>query len=192
MPINNTTIYDLGFDSNLNVPSLFEDNNRMQNNFSNGVNPNIIQSGDLNGNLSMVKGDMQSENYEEGSTGWRFDAEGNLEANDGTFRGALNVADNWHVDTSGNMWWGDFEDYASATIKISSAGASFLSGATISGNITAGSGSNIPFDKVTAANNSNTLGLGGSNVQLKGGVPAIILNDGTYDRVLIGYDSGGF
>ena len=35
----------------------------------------------------------------------------------------------WHVDTNGNMWWGDFANYASASIKISAAGAiNFASG----------------------------------------------------------------
>jgi len=34
----------------------------------------------------------------------------------------------WHVDSSGNMWWGNFETYASATYKISTLGVANLSG----------------------------------------------------------------
>lgn len=66
---------------------------------------------------------------------------GTLTAASGTL-GAITVGSNaWHVDSSGNMWWGSSSTYASATIKISSAGAAFLTGATISGSITATGGS---------------------------------------------------
>ena len=34
----------------------------------------------------------------------------------------------WHVDSSGNMWWGNFATYAAATYKISTVGVANLSG----------------------------------------------------------------
>lgn len=71
--------------------------------------------------------DLESTNFVTGSSGWRLDADGNLEANNGNFRGditgasgtfsgtvtvsSLNIpnattADSMHVDSAGNTWWG--------------------------------------------------------------------------------------
>lgn len=45
----------------------------------------------------------------------------------GTLSGGMAVGTNaWHVDSSGNMWWGSSSTYAGATVKISSAGDSYL------------------------------------------------------------------
>ena len=48
-------------------------------------------TGDIDGDLSFVGGFIQSKNFVTGSSGWRLDAEGNLEASDGTFRGTLSA-----------------------------------------------------------------------------------------------------
>lgn len=37
----------------------------------------------------VIRGHIQSGNFVSGSTGWKIDAQGNLEANNGTFRGAI-------------------------------------------------------------------------------------------------------
>ncbi len=47
----------------------------------------------------------------------------------------------WHVDSSGNMWWGNAGSYAAATIKISSAGSVDLTTGTFSGALSAATGS---------------------------------------------------
>ena len=54
---------------------------------------------------------------------------GTLTAASGTL-GAITVGSNaWHVDSSGNMWWGSSSTYAGATISISAAGVvAFTSG----------------------------------------------------------------
>lgn len=75
------------------------------NSFTGGVAPATIQSGELNGNLNVVQGYLQSSNFASGVTGWKFDAVGNLEANSGTFRGSLyatvgNIGD-WVISTTG-------------------------------------------------------------------------------------------
>ena len=42
---------------------------------------------------------------------------GTLAAASGTL-GSITIGTNaWHVDSSGNMWWGNFASYAAATIK---------------------------------------------------------------------------
>lgn len=47
---------------------------------------------------------------------------GTLSAASGTL-GAITVGTNaWHVDSSGNMWWGDYANYAAALDKVSSSG----------------------------------------------------------------------
>lgn len=46
----------------------------------------------------------------------------------------------WHVDTSGNMWWGSSATYAGATIKISSAGSIDFTTGTFSGTLSAAAG----------------------------------------------------
>jgi hypothetical protein len=47
-------------------------------------------------------------------------------------------------------------------------------------------------DKITAGTVTVTLGVGGANVTIDGANNRIIVNDGTVNRVLIGYQSGGF
>lgn len=80
--------------------------------------------------ISPVSKDIQSPNFKEGSTGWRLTSAGNLEANDGTFRGDISAttidiggsdATSFHVDVDGNMWLGA-STYAAAPFKVSNAG----------------------------------------------------------------------
>ena len=80
---------------------------------------------------------------------------GTLSAASGTL-GAITIGSNaWHVDSSGNMWWGNYATYALASIKISSAGAAYLSSATITGTINATAG------KFGSANNYWSVGSTG-------------------------------
>jgi hypothetical protein len=76
-------------------------------NFSNTVlqNKNVIQQ----------SGAMRSPDFVTGSAGWSINADGSVEFNDGTFRGALAAstidiggadATSFHVDADGNLWSG--------------------------------------------------------------------------------------
>lgn len=88
--------------------------------------------------------------------------------------GSLTVGTNaWHVDSSGNMWWGSSSTYAGATIKISSAGSVNFTTGTFSGDIvttsikTAASGARIEIgvtnpnviDVYSTSGHSNITGL---------------------------------
>lgn len=103
---------DLGYSRLLVKTSLFENleadglsESVISNVFSDSISPGDITSGELNGNLNVVQGYLQSSNFVSGVNGWKFDALGNLEANTGIFRGSLyasvgNIGD-WIIDTTG-------------------------------------------------------------------------------------------
>lgn len=74
----------------------------------------------LGGNSYLSTGSIQSQNFTQGERGWRLTAEGDLEANSGSFRGNLiagelhipdenTTADSFHVATDGDSWWGATE-----------------------------------------------------------------------------------
>lgn len=75
---------------------------------------------------------------------------GTLVAASGTL-GSITIGTNaWHVDSSGNMWWGNYSNYSDAIIKISSSGSIDFStgnivGATIKATSSA-SGANVFLD----------------------------------------------
>lgn len=53
--------------------------------------------------------------------------------------GSITIGTNaWHVDSSGNMWWGSSATYTGATIKISNAGVANLSGLVVGTNVNIG------------------------------------------------------
>lgn len=134
----------------------------------------------VTGEVSQLGGGYQSANFVTGSTGWRFDALGNLEANAGTFRGALTANSisigsgaNWyHVDNAGNTWWGNYATYALAVsgggYRISAAGAANLSGLTVGTNVGIGSafpsasaGDLATLDAIGTAQLDSTVIVGG-------------------------------
>lgn len=103
------------------------------------------------------------------ATSWHVDADGNMwwgadgsyaaatnrisstglvDFTSGTFSGAVEAssidiggtdATSWHVDSAGNMWWGNAGSYAAATIKISSVGSVDFTSGTFSGDVEANS-----------------------------------------------------
>jgi hypothetical protein len=68
---------------------------------------------------------QMSSNYKQGSNGWIIKENGDVEFNSGVFRGALSAASidipdatttaSFHVDSSGNAWWGTTTAVGSAT-----------------------------------------------------------------------------
>lgn len=81
------------------------------NTFSDGPSAGI-DNNQLLSNFSMQDGFLQSSNFVTGSAGWKMDADGNLEANNAVFRGAIsastiNIPNSttplFSVDASGNV-----------------------------------------------------------------------------------------
>lgn len=103
--------------------------------------------------------DLESTNFSTGVSGWRLDADGNLEANNGNFRGditgasgtftgtvtvaSLNIPDQTtgssaHVDSSGNTWWGAnvATGYTGANAYVLATGAASFKNVLIGGTST--------------------------------------------------------
>jgi len=99
-------------------------------------NHNHLSSGNSQVLTGTVEGILQSPNFISGSSGWQLLPNGNIEANDGNFRGDITGASGtfsgtlsaasgtlgditagtnaWHIDSSGNMWWGSDSSYANS------------------------------------------------------------------------------
>lgn len=80
----------------------------------------------------------------------------------------------WRIDSEGNV------DFESGNFRgdISAATGTF--------------GGTMPFSGVTTGTNAVALNIGNGNVKIDGANKRIIVNDGTNDRVLMGYLSGKF
>lgn len=101
------------------------------------VHPGSILSGSIAGNLEFTGGYIQSQNFVSGSTGWRLSSNGSFEGNSGTFRGSISAssinipdtvtANSFHVDSSGNTWWGA-TTLAASTANVTSAGIATFAG----------------------------------------------------------------
>lgn len=137
----------------------------MVNPTSDPVSPTSISGGDMSAQVSLTSGYLQSSNFITGSAGWQILANGNVEFNTGTFRGALSAnsidipnttsADSFHVDTSGNTWWGA-TTFAAGVASVSKAGAATFTNVTITGG------------SVATSTLSGTIGLGNLNVANRG------------------------
>jgi len=118
--------------------------------------PESITSGELLGNLIMVDGFIRSKGYIANTSGWTINADGSVEFDSGYFRGditgasgtfsgtltggSLNIPDittasSFHVDVSGNTWWGTniATGYATAPAKILATGAATFTNVSITG-----------------------------------------------------------
>ena len=106
-------------------------------------------------NGSIVNGGtIQSPNFSPGNAGWRLDSNGNIEANDGNFRGditgasgtfsgtvtvnAIDIggddATSAHIDSAGNLWLGaSVANKATAPARISNAGMAVFTDVKIGG-----------------------------------------------------------
>lgn len=172
------TLNDMGLDNFGQSPLQFTGqglNLKAQTLYDAGVPSNFIMDGDMIVRLNVVDGYLQSTNFVTGVSGWRIDYLGNSEFNSGVYRSSIAVGtDGFHVDISGNMWWGNSATYAGATYKISAAGGANLSGMIVSGgaasdvnnNATTISGGKITSNSITASQiQTNTLTVG-TNVGL--------------------------
>ena len=100
-----STLNDLGLDKNLykitEKPAIISDE----------VQSESIIDGEISGNLTINKGFLENKGFISGATGWRLSDNGDLEANNGTFRGTLvgntiNIPDSttplFSIDSLGN------------------------------------------------------------------------------------------
>lgn len=118
------------------------------------LNPSNLESGSIAGNLEYTGGYMQSGNFVSGTSGWRLDSNGNIEANNGYFRGditgatgtfsgsvsvgSINIggddATSCHIDTDGNFWTGaSVANKATAPARIDNDGAATFTNVAIGG-----------------------------------------------------------
>lgn len=119
---------------------------------------------------------IQSSNFVSGSTGWQIKGNGDVEFNNGTFRGALTAATidiggsdatSFHVDINGNIWAGA-ATFAAAPFSVSSAGVLTATSGVFSGTIAVGFGNNLvpnsSFESWDSASPSTLVGWTSSDV----------------------------
>lgn len=113
--------------------------NAINSNPKNAVYSDELLSGEIDGTISFTGGFIQSKGFISGSTGWRLSSDGTFEANSGTFRGSLTAgsidipdtatANSFHVNSSGDTWWGA-TTIGSSLASITKAGAARFQGMT--------------------------------------------------------------
>jgi len=101
-------------------------------------------SGEIQGDLSILDGFLESKGFVTTSTGWRIDADGDAEFNSGTFRGSLiansidipdtTTTESFHVESDGDTFWGA-TTFAGAVASVSKAGAAIFTSVTLSGSV---------------------------------------------------------
>jgi len=135
-----------------------------------------LTSGDISQPINLVSGHIQSSNFLTGITGWKINADGDVEFNSGTFRGDLiagaihipdknTTANSFHTDSTGNSWWGctddDFtSDNDNANAYILNTGVAKFQSITINGGVIDGTstiGGRDGSDLATAINASSNL-----------------------------------
>ncbi len=104
------------------------------NQFTDGVSPESLQDGKL-------LADVSSAEYEAGVSGWIIKSNGDVEFNDGTFRGSItgssidiggSDSSSAHIDTDGNFWLGA-ATFAAAPARISKEGNAVFESIAIGG-----------------------------------------------------------
>jgi len=104
------------------------------------INSSALTSGGMSGVFTLVDGNLQSADFVTGSSGWQILSTGDVEFNTGTFRGSLvansidipdtTTANSFHVNTTGDAWWGATA-IGSATAKVLSTGVATFNTITI-------------------------------------------------------------
>lgn len=134
------------YDNFLNIDSTVTD-------ISKGINESNIESAITNNAISYSQTTLntlsgseafKSTNFVTGQSGWKIDGYGNVEFNNGVFRGqliagqihipSLTAMESFHVDSSGNAWWGH-NAYANAPAYILSDGTAKFTLGLIGGTI---------------------------------------------------------
>jgi hypothetical protein len=121
-------LFAKGYDQFGQSPLTFQNeeiNKKAQTMYEADVPSNFIQDGDTIVRLNMIDGYLQSDGFISGSEGWRIDSDGNVEFNNGLFRGTLSAASGTlgtitisdggnikmgktsFIDTTSGFWIGD-------------------------------------------------------------------------------------
>jgi hypothetical protein len=159
------------------------------------ISAGAIGFGQTTMNVLKVNQNMQSEDFETGVSGWQIKGDGDVEFNNGVFRGAITAttidiggADttSFHVDINGNMWLGA-ATLAAAPFKVTSAGAVTASNLTITGGTgvanLSDAGNLAVLDAVGAGNCDTTIISGGKIIT--GLLTASNIQTGTLNANLI-------
>ena len=161
----------------------------------------------LTGNIA-PEGWLASPNYITGETGWKLFGNGDLEANDGFFRGdisgatgtfidgfSVGISPNWFkVDGDGNIWSGKatLSDAKSNTFAVEKEGILYAKSAVISGTLTLQSGSTSVIDLASLNADLGTITAGNITIDasgfIRGGQTAY--NTGT--GFFLGYDTDAY
>jgi len=185
-----------------------------------GVPSNFIQDGDVIRRLNLIDGWMQSADFVTGVSGWRIRPEdvefgsgyfrGDITGASGTFSGSVTVGSGTDFN-SGYDPSKKINTFAQASIPTSLAVGDlwvdtddrnklYRAASVGADAITAGEwvlyNDTRAADAVLKAGTGQTItgnfNLNSANVLLDGANKRIVINDGTNDRVLIGYLSGKF
>lgn len=96
------SLSDIGLDAFGQSPLVFsgqEVNKKSQTMYEAGVPSNFIQTGDIIQRLNVVDGYLQSNGFVTGTSGWRIDSSGNVEFQNGNFRGDITGASGTFTNT---------------------------------------------------------------------------------------------
>lgn len=139
--------------------------------------------------MQLVNGSLQSQDFLTGSSGWQINATGDVEFNNGVFRGTLTAAsinipnttsaNSFHVDSNGNTWWGATTLGASVASVLNTGAATFTSG-TIGGWTL--SSTTLTSSTITLNAGASTIlvGTGGNQITIDGTTGTISSNGATW------------
>ena len=136
-----------------------------------GQNPlSFMGAGKNLKNQTMFEAGVPSNFIQDGDTIVRLNVVDGYMQSDGFVSGETG----WRIDSDGNV------EFSSGYFRgdISAATGTF--------------GGTVGFNNVTSGTNENELNIGTGNVKIDGANKRIIINDGSDDRVLIGYQADGF
>lgn len=133
---------DYDIDSVIGAPSYGDEPTpSFANSFTDGLAPQTLGAGEIQGNTTVTDGYLQSENYVAATSGWRLTPT-TAELNVSTAIHSLDIPDtttasSFHVDTAGNTWWGAnvATGLAGANASVTAAGAAVFKSVTLSGNV---------------------------------------------------------
>lgn len=148
----------------------------------------------IGGNVVLNSGNLQSDGYVKGVIGWQISDDGQVEFNNGTFRGALiaasidipdiTTANSFHVNSSGDAWWGA-TTIGAATASVTKAGLATFTNV----NITGGTVATTALNKAVMGWTSNIVFTSASAVQVNWSAGSIKLEDTTTFSISAGNTS---
>ena len=104
--------------------------------------------------MVLKDGEFSSPNFVTGQKGWMINSNGDAEFNAGVAVDSLDIPDtttaaSFHVDTSGNVWWGS-TTISGSVASVSAAGVASFSNVTITGGSVGGTSTDILVEKAQA------------------------------------------